>query len=107
MQTSQMIAEPSAPRESRCIGCLVALVAAAVALVSAHPHAGSWHDGSRLAMVEALVDHHTWAIEDSIFVNVPTEPGKSPYAADQPILRFGTKDKLYIDGHYYSDKPVA
>jgi hypothetical protein len=75
-----------------------------IALVSARPYAGAWQDGSRLAMVETLVDYHTWAIDDSIFVR-PT-PEHTPYLADDPILKFGTKDKLLIDGRYYSDKPV-
>jgi hypothetical protein len=104
-----MIAEPStfAPQPSRWIGWLVFNLAASVALISALPYAGSWHDGSRLAMVEALVDYHTWAIEGSIFVNVPEAAGKSPYNSESPVLQYGTKDKLFIDGHYYSDKPVA
>ena len=37
-------------------------------VLSARPYAGSWNDGSRLAAVESLVDYHTWAIDDSIFV---------------------------------------
>jgi hypothetical protein len=87
---------------------LVVAAAAAVALVSARDHAGSWHDGSRLATVEALVDSHTFAIDDSIFVRVPDYPdGRGPYPADQPDLRrSGTLDKLRIGGRFYSDKPV-
>ena len=42
-------------------------------LSAARPYAGSWNDGSRLATVESLVDRHTWAIDDSIFVAVPPE----------------------------------
>jgi hypothetical protein len=96
------------PQESRLLGWLVLALATVVAVVSAQPHAGSWQDGSRLAMVEALVDYHTWAIDESIFVAVPAlGEGQSPYPADQPILQLGTQDKLFIDGHFYSDKPVA
>ena len=82
--------------------------AAALALVSARPYAGSWQDGSRLANVEALADHHRWAIDDSIFVRVPDyPPGRGPYPPDEPaLLERGTCDKLYIGGHYYADRPV-
>ena len=31
------------------------------------PYAGGWNDGSRLAAVEAIADHHTLAIDDSVF----------------------------------------
>ncbi len=97
------------PRFERTfLGPIVVAVAAVLAVGSALHHAVCWHDGSRLAMVEALVDHHTWAIDESIFVAVPDYPaGEGPYPDDQPLLRAGTKDKLYIDGHFYSDKPVA
>jgi hypothetical protein len=72
-------------------------------LLSAHPFAGSWNDGSRLATVECLVDQHALCIDDSIFVRVP--PDHAPYPAhERGLLRHGTLDKLYINGHYYSDK---
>jgi hypothetical protein len=81
-------------------------VAAAVhhAAVTARPYAGGWNDGSRLATVEALVDHHTLAIDDSVFVRVPPAGEPSPYPPDNPFVRDGTLDKLYVGGHYYSDK---
>ena len=81
-------------------------VAMGVAALSALPFAGSWNDGSRLATVEALVDHKTWKIDDSIFVNPP------PLEADRPgpyraanLVAHGTMDKLEIGGSFYSDKP--
>lgn len=81
-------------------------VAAIVALASARPYAGSWNDGSRLASVESLVDHRTLAIEESIYVRVPE--GAAPYDPSQrPLNREGTKDKLLVDGRYYSDKPMV
>jgi hypothetical protein len=91
--------------------CLVVAGALAVALLGAQPYAGSWNDGSRLATVECLVDHHTLAIDRSVFVAVP-RPGdpaaRCPYPEDDPfaaaLCRFGTQDKLLIDGHFYSDK---
>jgi hypothetical protein len=89
-------------------GFLVLAAATVVAAVSARPYAGGWNDGSRLATVEALVDHHTLAIDDSIFVKVPAAgngAAPSPYPRDDAVLmKKGTLDKLYIRGHYYSDK---
>lgn len=79
-----------------------------LALISARPYAGSWNDGSRLATVEVLVDHHTLAIDRSVFVQVPPETieqGIPPYQ-DPGCQKTGTFDKLLIDGHFYSDKPA-
>jgi hypothetical protein len=88
-------------RHGRWIGSVVILVVAIVAALSARPYAGGWNDGSRLATVECLVDYHTLAIDRSIFVQVPT----GPYPADEAdLLKNGTGDKLFIDGHFYSDK---
>src|SRR5262249_4101935 len=70
----------------------IATAATAIAVASARPSVGGWNDGSRMAAVEALVDHGTFAIDVSVFAN------------DSPS-RQGTKDKLFIDGHFYSDKP--
>src|SRR5438477_12418950 len=83
-----------APNVNKAGPGLVVALAAAIAIAGIQPYAGGWQDGSRLAMVEALVDHHTWAIDDSIFVT-PTE-AHDPYPADKPILRKGTPDKLFI-----------
>jgi hypothetical protein len=95
---------------SRFAGLAVLFVSAAIAAVSARPYAGGWNDGSRLAAVEALVDHHTLAIDHSIFVR-PPQPSNgdtpTPYLPGEPLLRSGTLDKLFIDGHYYSDKPAV
>jgi hypothetical protein len=77
-----------------------------LAFFAARPYAGSWNDGSRLASVESLIDRHAWRIDDSIFVRVPPPDGTPlPYPADNPaLLQHGTLDKLFIGGHYYSDK---
>ncbi|HEX9767586.1 MAG TPA: hypothetical protein VGA50_00310, partial [Kiloniellales bacterium] len=77
-------------------------------IVSARSYAGGWNDGSRLATVESLVDHRTLAIDRSIFVQVPSR-GEStappPYPPDEPdLLARGTRDKLLINGRFYSDK---
>jgi hypothetical protein len=86
-------------------GAAVVLAAALLAWGNARPFAGCWNDGSRLATIECLLDHQTFTIDHSIFVTVPPEPGRAPYPADDPgLLQHGTQDKLYINGHFYSDK---
>ena len=87
---------------------VVLLAGLVLAIVGARDHAGSWNDGSRLATVESLVDHHTWAIDDSVFVVVPPAMRwtPSPYPTEnEGLMDGGTKDKLFIKGHFYSDKP--
>lgn len=83
----------------------IAIGATLIAFVSARPYAGSWNDGSRLATVESLVERRTMIIDESIFV-VPIPVGQpTPYHPDDPFFHgAGTKDKLFIHGHYYSDK---
>jgi hypothetical protein len=79
-----------------------------LAAASALPYAGNWNDGSRLASVEALVDHGTFIIDDSVFVCVPPDTiarGVAPYR-DYLGVTEGTYDKLWINGHFYSDKPA-
>lgn len=85
----------------------ILLITAALAAVVARPYAGGWNDGSRLAAVESLVDHHTFRIDDSIYVRFPdpVAPGAPhPYGPHQEMNKYGTFDKLLIDGAYYSDK---
>jgi len=91
------------PRPTRyTLHVFVAALAAILALFSARPYAGGWNDGSRLATVESLVDRHTLAIDDSIFVKVPEAGAVNPYGPG--ALQTGTKDKLLIRGRFYSDK---
>jgi hypothetical protein len=94
-------------RESYLWGGAVLACAILIALGSANPFAGSWNDGSRLATVEALVDYHTWAIDQSVFVHpdavAPGAPAPYP-ATDYPLMQHGTLDKIFINGYYYSDK---
>src|SRR5262245_37474536 len=76
-----------------------------LAVLGSRDHAGGWNDGSRLATVEALVDHGTLAIDRSTFVWPPQDPQRNPYHPDDVILFIrGTLDKLWINGHFYSDK---
>ncbi len=98
---------PTSAAVSRRITLAVVVISALVALLSARPFAGSWNDGSRLATVECLVDYGTWVIDQSIFVQPPPSGTSAPlpYPADDALLLSrGTGDKLFIDGHYYSDK---
>src|SRR3954470_11432988 len=82
----------------------IVLAAAALAAVTARPYAGAWNDGSRLATVESLVDRHTFAIDESIYLT-PAAAARPPYdPANTLVAKYGTLDKLLIDGRYYSDK---
>ncbi len=80
-----------------------------LACLCARPYAGGYNDGGRLATIEALIDYHTFAIDDSIFVRPLPADGprtQSPYRLDlHPNLEQGTGDKARIAGHFYSDKP--
>lgn len=75
--------------------------ASLIALVSARPYAGGWNDGDRLAQVESLIDHHSLQIDESIFLK-RCRREESPY---ENGWGGGTYDKLWIAGHWYSDKP--
>jgi len=65
----------------------MALLLISIAVVTTIPHVKSWNDASRMATVQSLVEHHTFVIDQSVFAN--------------------TGDKVFIKGHFYSDKPVA
>jgi hypothetical protein len=85
---------------------LIISLAGLLAFFSARDYAGSWNDGSRLATPECLVDYHTLAIDHSIFTNVL--PDGRPYGGGNlTVLSRGTLDKIYVDGHFYSDKSPA
>lgn len=88
---------------------VVGVVAFAVAAVGARPYAGCWNDGSRLAAVESLVARGTLAIDDSIYVKPPElqEQSRTPYPPGNPANDTGTRDRLLIGGHFYSDKPAV
>jgi ADP-heptose:LPS heptosyltransferase len=90
---------------------LLGLCALALAAAGALPYAGSWNDGSRLAAVESLADRHTLAIDESLFCRPPAHlilQGRPPYPPDDAdLLVNGTRDKLLIQGHFYSDKPAV
>ena len=84
---------------------VLAAAAFAFAAASAKPFAGGWNDGSRLASVEALVERETFCIDGTVFLDPPAElfdRGTPPYDPANPALRLGTKDKLLIDGRFYT-----
>ncbi len=70
----------------RWLGLAILLAAVLLAGVSARNRTGTCYDASRLATVEAVVDHHTFSIDASIF------------------LKEASWDRMYIAGHFYSDK---
>lgn len=108
---------PSADREGpstppiaeRWAGYAVWALAAALALIGARDYASGWNDGSRLATVECLVDFHTLAIDESVFLKVPYaklgtgEPFPYPIEYQNTWLQ-GTKDRVRVGGHDYSHK---
>lgn len=55
------------------------------AIVTTHAAPGSWNAASRMATVQSLVEFHTFMIDKTVFI--------------------GTGDKVFIGGHFYSDKP--
>lgn len=88
----------------------IAFAALAALVVSgARPYAGGRNDGSRLAAVESLVDRGTFVVDDSMFLKVPPEAWFAhgdPYPpGEKTLFGYGTGDKVFIEGHYYSDKP--
>ncbi|BCJ51441.1 hypothetical protein Asp14428_29160 [Actinoplanes sp. NBRC 14428] len=57
---------------------------AILGIVTVLPTVNSWSDASRMATIQSLVDFHTLSIDQSVFHR--------------------TGDKVFIDGHFYSDK---
>ncbi len=89
---------------------LVLMLSLTVALVSARPYAGSWNDGSRLALVESLVDFRTLSIDRSIFADPAMAAGTKalPYDPQQrALMESGTLDKVMIKGRFYSHQPMV
>ncbi len=83
---------------------LLLVVASLLALLTARPYAGGWNDSSRLATVESLVDRGTFQIDESIYVDT-SRAARPPFdEVAESYARYGTKDKMLIDRHFYSDK---
>jgi hypothetical protein len=62
-------------------------ILAILAIVTTHGEPGSWNDRSRMATVQSLVESGTFVIDKTSF-----------------LLSTGG-DKVFINGHFYSDKP--
>lgn len=56
-----------------------------LAVVTTHAAPGSWNAASRIATVQSLIESHSFVIDKTVFI--------------------GTGDKVFIGGHFYSDKP--
>src|SRR4051794_8500472 len=89
---------------SRVTALLVAL-GLLLAACGVRFYAGGWNDGSRLAAVESLVGRGTRAIDDPFFPPPQAPPAPPPPYRDDALRQHGTQDKLFIRGHYHSDKP--
>jgi hypothetical protein len=63
----------------------LALLVVILMLATTHSAPGSWNDQSRIATVQSLVESGSFIIDNSIFKS--------------------TGDKVFINGHFYSDKP--
>lgn len=57
-----------------------------IALLTVKPEVSSPNDASRMATIQSLVEKHTLVIDESVFAN--------------------TRDKVFVNHHFYSDKPV-
>ena len=57
-----------------------------VSLISINPRINGWNEASRMALTQSLVERHSFTIDESVFI--------------------GSGDKVFIDDHFYSDKPV-
>ena len=65
---------------------LLLLLLVGVSLITINPRINGWNEASRMALTQSLVEHHSFIIDESIFVN--------------------GGDKVFIEGHFYSDKPA-
>ncbi|HEY3340099.1 MAG TPA: hypothetical protein VGK18_16490 [Propionicimonas sp.] len=79
-------AQGVAPRPGRKAVYLVFAVLAIVAMVTIVPKAMSWNDSSRMATIQALVERGSLAIGSTDFT---------------------TEDKVFLNGTFYSDKPIT
>ncbi|HJZ57068.1 MAG TPA: hypothetical protein VKE74_19010 [Gemmataceae bacterium] len=88
---------------------VLAGLALVLAAAGARPFAGGYNDGSRLATAESLIDRGTLAIDDSVFLGTQAVPDAPlVYRSGPPLVPIhGTLDRVRIDGHFYSDKPMV
>ena len=55
-----------------------------IGIITTSPTTTSWNVDSRMATIQSLVEKHTFIIDESDFIK--------------------TGDKVFINGHFYSDK---
>lgn len=91
-----------------CVALGLVAAAAVVTARGAIPYAGGYSDGSRLAAIESVGARGTLAIDDSLFAKFqPQGDGVIP-AYDPKLyehLSWGTNDKMFVRGHFYSHHP--
>ena len=75
-------------RHERRVVVTLFVLLALVGSLTVLPRAQGWSDASRMAAVQAMVDHGTLSIDDTDFA---------------PL----THDKVWVDGHFYSDKQAT
>jgi len=63
------------------------LLLVVVSLFTINPRINGWNEASRMALTQSAVEQGRLSIDKSDFIN--------------------TGDKVFIDGHFYSDKPVT
>ncbi|MCF7824352.1 MAG: hypothetical protein K9N35_09300 [Candidatus Marinimicrobia bacterium] len=56
-----------------------------ISLITINPRINGWNEASRMALTQSLVEEHNFKIDNSDFAD--------------------TGDKVFVDGHFYSDKP--
>ena len=56
-----------------------------VSLITINPRINGWNESSRMALTQSLVEQQSFSIDKSVFVD--------------------GGDKVFIEGHFYSDKP--
>jgi len=64
----------------------ISIILILIAILTINPQAHGFNDSSRMATIQSLVENHTLSIDQSDF--------------------FDGYDKVFINGRYYSDKPV-
>jgi hypothetical protein len=64
---------------------IITIILILIGMVTAGTKVRSWNDASRMANVQAIVEHGSFQIDNTVFIN--------------------TGDKVYIQGNFYSDKP--
>ncbi|WP_439627373.1 hypothetical protein [Gemmata sp.] len=101
---------PPRSRGPCCDRVTLGIVAAAAAVSGwfAIPYAGGYSDGSRLAAIESVGARGTLAIDDSVFVGQQVSREGVPPAYDPALgalLGWGTGDKMFVGGQFYSHHP--